>query len=326
MSGVSEGGWRLAIEIGGTKLQWAVGRPGETTWALVERRTVRPEEGAAGIRRVLAEGIRAAQQRFALQCAGIGFGGPVDRRSGCTTKSHQIQGWEDFPLVAWFRDEFGLGAVIGNDCDVAALAEARSGAGQGRLSVFYVTVGSGIGGGFVVEGRPFGIDRPAIAEIGHLRPGLEATAPHQTVESIASGWAIARRARARLEQSGVDIAPAHRQDLMERCTGQLARLDTKVLAQAAESGNPLARAVIQEAVVALGWAIAQTVTLFAPEVVVVGGGVSLMSDCLFLEPLQAAVRRYVFPPLKETVCVKRAELGEEVVLHGALWLTELSPR
>ena len=90
------------------------------------------------------------------------------------------------------------------------------------------------------------------------------------------------------------------------------------MAQAARDGNEIAREVLAHACQALGWAIAQAVTLTAPDVVVVGGGVSLMDESLFLTPLRQEVARYVFPPLADTYEILPARLGEAVVVHGAL--------
>ncbi len=313
--------WDLAVEIGGTKLQWAVGRPGEP-WCALERRSVVPEEGAQGILRQLAEGIEPLTTQWKLRRVGVGFGGPVDVASGRVTTSHQIRGWDGFELAKWFQEVLGLPATVANDCDTAALGEATLGAGRGARRVFYVTVGSGIGGGFVQEGRIYGTDRPAASEIGHLRPGTGAEDARQTVESVASGWGLARQAVARMNHPALADRPADVADLRQRAGGKDAALDARMLAEAAQEGNRLAASVIADGVQMLGWAIAQVITLLAPDVVVVGGGVSLMGEDLFWKPLREQVRKYVFPPLTHQAKIVPAGLGEEVVLHGALLLPE----
>jgi glucokinase len=109
-------------------------------------------------------------------------------------------------------------------------------------------------------------------------------------------------------------------DLWSRCGGDFERLDSRLIAQAAAEGNEFAREVLGHATQTLGWAIAQVVTLVAPEVVVVGGGVSLVGEPLFFTPLRAAVQKYVFPPLAKSFEIVPAKLGELVVVHGALAL------
>ena len=181
----------LGIEIGGTKLQLAVGDGTSAKLVASERATVDAHRGALGILEQIERLGQVLTQKYPIERIGIGFGGPIDAAAGCVRKSHQVAGWEAFPLAAWCREMFHVPVVLGNDCDSAALAEATFGAGKGSKSLFYVTVGTGIGGGFVVNGQLFGQDRPAIAEIGHLRPGLNADRPEATLESLAAGPGIA---------------------------------------------------------------------------------------------------------------------------------------
>ena len=313
----------LGVEIGGTKLQFGVGAGDGTPLVSLTRRDVDPSVGAAGI----LEQIRKETSRLAashsIRGIGVGFGGPVDGEKGRVRKSHHITGWENFPLVDWFRRNPGLPAVLGNDCDVAALAESRIGAGRGKDSVFFVTVGTGVGGGYVVNGRLQGQGRPSVCEIGHLRPGLDAEDPDRIVESLASGWSIAEFARRRLSNTKSD---SNRNDgrLLEFCQGDPARLTARMVADAARSGDPLALAAFRRATRGLGWAIAQVLTLLAPEMIVIGGGVSLSGEELFFAPIRNEIDRYVFPPLAGTYQVVPAKLGETVVVEGALLMAGTS--
>ena len=336
----------LGIEIGGTKLQLGVGAGDGSSLVDVCRSDVEPRRGASGILEQIDRHAAALLQRHSIERIGIGFGGPVDPASGRIVKSHQIDGWEDVHLVEWCRTALSLPAVLGNDCDAAALAEARFGAGRDKRIVFYVTVGTGVGGGLVVDGKLYGAGRPAVAEIGHLRPGLHHDRPDDTVESLASGWGIVAAAQARLsgqiarplELARGSRGPLHKEavrqrladarqaddeyasDLLARCAGDPEALTSKMVAEAAAEGNEIAREVFQHSVHALGWAIAQAITLVAPEVVVVGGGVSLAGEQLFFTPLREAVGRYVFGPLTRSYAIAPAALGELAVVHGALAL------
>lgn len=339
----------LGIEIGGTKLQLGVGdgeRPELVAW---ERLDIDARHGAVGILEQIERAAGGLLQRFPVARIGIGFGGPVDTVTGRVTVSHQVDGWRDFELATWCRRTLGVPVVLGNDCDSAALAEARYGAGVGRQTLFYVTVGTGIGGGFVKQGGLHGEGRPASAEIGHLRPGLHADRPEATVESLASGLGIAVAAKMRL--SGGVAVPFHgespdtrrrrgrgndepstaerweeecRRDLLERAGGDLENVTARLVGQAAADGNQLAVEVLDRSCLVLGWAVAQMITLLAPEVVVVGGGVSLLGEELFFAPLRDAVRRYVFPPLAESYKIVPAALGEWVVVHGAIALAAMT--
>ncbi len=309
----------LAIEIGGTKLQLAVGSgDGRPPVALV-RADVDPANGAEGIRRQVEEMADPLVREHDVRRIGIGFGGPVDSAAGRTITSHQVQGWDQFPIARWCHEVLGLPAVLGNDSDLAGLAEARFGAGKGHRIVFYTNVGSGIGGALVIDGEVYPGSGGVASEIGHLRPGLDCSESAQTLESLASGWAITAAVRQALQQaSGPSNAENDVRDLRARCSGRLDRLDTRMIAAAAAEGNRLAVATFDRACRAYGWAIAQMITLLAPSVVVVGGGVALVGEELWFKPLRAYVGQYTFPPLANTVEIVPASLGEEVVLHGAL--------
>jgi glucokinase len=334
----------LGIEIGGTKLQLGVGAGDGAPLVALERRSIDPAKGATGILEQIAEVARPLIERHAVRAVGFGFGGPVDAQTGRIVKSHQVVGWDNFALADWCRTNLGLSAALINDSDAAGLAEARFGAGRGHRIVFYSNVGSGIGGALVVDGHVYTGGTGVASEIGHLRPGLAADRSDQTVESLASGWAIAAAAQARvagpishpiqpLVSGGRPRGPeAIRQqliereeaderavgDLLERCDGQVERLTTDLLARAAKEGNQVAREVFHCATQAYGWALAQMITLLAPNVIVLGGGVSLAGEKLFLTPVRNEVDRYVFPPLRGTFKIAAAALDEEVVVHGAL--------
>ena len=296
----------LGIEIGGTKLQLGASSDGRELAELV-RRDVDPARQADGIREQIVAVGRELIEKHEIERIGIGFGGPVDHDAGRVRTSHQVEGWTDFPFVQWCSEELGRPVVLGNDCDVAALAESRFGAGSGKPCTFYITVGTGIGGGLVYDGRSFGENRPAIAEIGHLRPGLEATHPKHTVEQLAAGPGIARRFQMRLDV----MTDQERQ----RYDGE--DLTGKRIAELAQAGDEVAGEVIDETCRVLGWAVAQVVTLVAPQVVVIGGGVSLIGEPLFFEPVRQYADGYVFPPLAGSFDIVPAQLGEEVVVHGA---------
>lgn len=332
----------LAVEIGGTKLQSAlVDEQGQVSRP--QRDIIDRAAGAAGILDRL-QGQLAALADQPWRCIGVGFGGPVSA-DGVIYRSHQVAGWDRFDLAGWFERQTGRRAVVANDCDAAAMGEALWGAGRGVGSMFYVTVGTGVGGGWVVGDRRQGADRPAVAEIGHLRPGLDCTDSHATVESLASGGGMAERykriARAWFggaddrEQDGespgiplpakpVGASPTawSAAEQFYREHGLRADFDTRAIADAASRGDLLARLVFDQATRTLGWAIAQVATITAAERFVIGGGVAKQSDELFWEPVRAAFREYAFGPLRETTQLVPSALGDDVVLVGAAAVAE----
>src|SRR5262245_19244546 len=163
----------LGIEIGGTKLQLGVGH-GDGTLVGSWRGTIDVGAGGEGIRRAIVAAVPSLLSgggidRGALRGVGVGFGGPVDDATRSVIKSHQIVGWDKFPLASWLGSALELPVALGNDADVAGLAEALFGAGQGLSPVFYMTIGSGIGGGLIVNGDILRGTGRGAAEIGHLK-------------------------------------------------------------------------------------------------------------------------------------------------------------
>jgi glucokinase len=310
----------LGIEIGGTKLQLGLGR-GDSRLEGLWRGTVDVAAGPEGIRRQITAAVpelltQAGVERSQVAGVGIGFGGPVDDTTHTIIKSHQIQGWDGFPLAEWITDMLGWPAVLGNDADVAGLAEALFGAGQGLSPVFYITIGSGIGGGLIINGEVYrGCGRGA-AEIGHLRVPCQSLTGFwkTTVEATASGWGIESEARTAAIDSG------WAREVLALAHGQIDRITAKHLAQAAAKGDEFARHILGQAWECLAEAICQVIALLGPRRIIVGGGISLMGDKLLFEPLRQLVAERVFRPFAGCYDIVPAALGEEVVVHGALAL------
>jgi glucokinase len=315
----------LGIEIGGTKLQLGVG-PGDSTLAGLWRGAVDVEAGGEGIRRQILAAVpellaRAGVERTALRGVGIGFGGPVDDATQTVIKSHQIAGWDGFPLAKWLEDLLGLPAVLGNDADVAGLAEALFGAGKGLSPVFYVTIGSGIGGGLIINGEIYrGAGRGA-AEIGHLQiwsawaDEVGDSWGWAPLEGFASGWAIERRARALIAEGK---GPGSL--LLTLVGGEAEGITARHVAEAAARDDPFALALLEEARVCLANALCHVIAILCPRRIVIGGGVALMGERLLFEPVREMVERGVFRPFAGCYDIVPAALGEEVVVHGALAL------
>lgn len=312
----------LGIEIGGTKLQLGLGA-GDGHIAALWRGAVNPAEGGEGIRKQIERAVpellaKANLDRGALRGAGIGFGGPTDDATRTVIKSHQIAGWDGFPLADWVSDLVGVPAVLCNDADVAGLGEALFGAGKGLSPVFYITIGSGIGGGLIIDGQIYrGVGRGA-AEIGHLQvfaEGLERDHYMMSLEDCASGWAIA--------EAGAEWVDAreHRDTPLRRLSGcDPEKVTGALVVEAAREGDADALDVIYNARNAIAQAICQVIVLLCPRRIVIGGGVSLMGDDLLFDPIRHFVARDVFPPFRGLTDIVPAALGEEVVVHGALAL------
>ena len=296
----------LGIEIGGTKLQIVSG-DGAGRISRRWRADVDRARGGAGIREQIV-GARAASFRDPRPRAiGVGFGGPVDCGAGRISRSHQIEGWSDFPLADWLSDVAGRPVAVDNDANVACLGEAACGAGVGFDPVFYVTLGSGVGGGLVVGGRVYHGAPPGEAEFGHTRLDRHGT----TVEQRCSGWAVDRRVRRHAQE--------HPDSILGQCVGGVPDGEGRFLRNALRRGDETAAAILRDVAGDLAFALSHVVHLFHPAVVILGGGLSLMGEPL-RGAVAAALPAFIMDAFAPGPRVRRAALGEDAVPVGALRL------
>ena len=306
----------IGIEIGGTKLQVGVGRQDGQLLA-VARQQVERAGGAAGIRQALPGLIGHALLQTGLPpeeavAVGVGFGGPVRADRGVTVISNQVEGWADFPLKRWLEARYHAPTVVENDADAAGYAEATIGAGRGCRRVLYVTIGSGIGGGWIVDGAIDHGQGLGAMEIGHTWVPYPDTTAMAELERVASGWAIGRRARLALSQGASS-------NMCELAGGDMARVTAQTVYAAAERGDALALHVLAGTCDALAMGLGNAINLYHPQRIIIGGGVSLMG-ALFWDSLREQTRRYVYAPFADGYELVPAALGEQVVVVGALLL------
>ncbi len=216
----------IGIEIGGTKTQVGIGSAefGLLPGGIV-RRTVNRENGASGILRDLVSMLDELLSTQGIPISdickvGIGFGGPLDSSRGVILKSYQIDGWENFPLKEWAEKQWRMPAILENDASTAGLAESILGNGRGCSRLFYITVGSGVGGGWIINGKIDNGQGLGAAEIGHMWVPDPDNGKPVELEQICSGWAIGQRAR---------MAAAGSNSLMEQIAGSLEKIDAKVV-------------------------------------------------------------------------------------------------
>lgn len=297
----------IGIEIGGTKLQIVTGTAsGEI--ARQHRFNIDRTAGAEGIRQQISLTLQNIQHETKIDAIGVGFGGPLDHRSGTTIRSHQIAGWDDFPLADWLREQAGTDHVwVDNDANTAALAEARHGIGRGHDTVAYLTLGSGAGGGLVQRGQIYHGGGAGEFEIGHLRLTLSG----DTVESRCAGWAVNARIRA--------LATDHPDSLLAELTRDSQNDEAKQLRPAIDRGDRLAIELLGHIAQDLAFALSHLTHIAHPNIIVIGGGLSLIG-----EPLRASVAsqmpHLLMAAMRPGPQVALAALGEDVVPVGALLL------
>lgn len=240
--------------------------------------------------------------------AGVGVGVPafLDVQRGVVISAVNL-GWSDVPLVSIVEDAFRLPVAVENDANLAALGESWVGAGQEHACVLCATVGTGIGGGIVMNGSLFRGVNGMAGEIGHVvverRNGIQCNCGLTgCLETLASATAIVRtgREKQRAGQIPSDVLIEGAEDVFEL----------------AENGNAGAQSVIEEAGYWLGYGLAIVATTLNPDVIVIGGGVSKAEDVL-LEPVKSAFQKYCVPRVVDALKFRLATLGNDAGVVGA---------
>ena len=287
----------IGVDVGGTKiLAGRVTREGTVEQRREEPTPTASEEGLlAGLARVV-EGL------LDEDVVAVGFGIPstIDQRTGTAVTSVNIP-LTDVHLRTWGAEQFGVPVGVDNDANAAALAEWAAGAGRGTRHMVMLTLGTGFGGGLVLDGRLYRGAVGAAGELGHMvvehdgLPCQGACTGRGHIEAYASGRAADSRAA---ELLGAHVGPGS-------------------LVGRARDGDDAAREVLADIGRYLGSAIGSLVNVFNPELVVIGGGFGTDAAELVLDPARAVVAREALPPARDLVRIVLAELGSEAGLVGA---------
>ena len=309
----------ITAEIGGTKIQVAAGNA-DGSIATTLRGRVDADKGSRGILEWFRENTRRLiEQKEAegavLEGIGVGFGGPIDSSTGRVLRSMQIEGWSDCDLKGWFEGNFHLPTFVYNDSSAAGWGEYVLGSGRGTKQFFYTNMGTGVGGALILDGRLFDGQGVGAGELGQTRvPDWTGDAPgaEDRLEELCSGLGI----ETRLHRPGYVPEDSL---LLKLAGGDLGKIDCRMLAEAVRAGDPFACQELDHVARAMATGIANVLCLAQPERVAVGGGISLMGDILF-DRLRPEVKRREFISNEGRYEVVPCELGEAIVLQGALLL------
>ena len=305
------------IDVGGTKI--AGGVVDEHGTILEELRVESPATDVPAIEAAIEKLVTELSTRHAIEAVGVGAAGYIDKARAVVLFAPNLA-WCDLDLKADLEQTLHLPVVVENDANAAAWGEFQFGAGHDVDDLLLVTVGTGVGGGVVLDGSlyrgAFGVG----AEIGHMRvvPGgiLCGCGNHGCLEMYASGSALVREVRAAARAGSLLAA-----DLLDRAGGDPDAITGPMVSEAARAGDTFAIEQLADLGRWLGEGIASLTAVLDPAVVVVGGGVSAADD-LLLEPTRAAFRAQLtgrgHRPMLE---IRRARLGNRAGLIGAADLT-----
>ncbi|MFS0864602.1 ROK family protein [Fredinandcohnia sp. 179-A 10B2 NHS] len=293
------GDYTIGIDLGGTNLRVALVDKHGTILQELERST-EPEKGPEFVVSNMVEMIQSVKGDHPVDSIGIGSPGPLNPKTGVIIEPPNLTGWSNVHIVEMLQKAINIQVTLDNDANAAALAEATIGAGAGHESVFYITVSTGIGGGYIIENKVVQGAQGYAGEIGNmivvpngrkhsnLNPGA--------LEALASGTAIAHIA----EEKGIKGG-----------TAEVFRL--------AEEGNSKAREIIDDALTYLAIGIANLAHAVNPDIFVLGGGV-MKSEKQVLEPLREKVANLLYPGLRDSIKIVPAGLGSKAGVVGAALL------
>ncbi|MEH2314660.1 MAG: ROK family protein [Nostoc sp.] len=324
----------LALDFGGTKLAAGLVNIGSRKWLRYERRLSPVNANASTDLEIMRSLIYSLLQDTKPAAIGVSFGGPVDASTGTVRLSHHVAGWENIPLKSLLEDEFGVPVGVDNDANVAALGEHRFGAGQGYDSLFYITVSTGVGGGWILNGKPWRGAGGMAGEIGHMV--VDPAGPvclcgkRGCVERLASGPYMAQNAREILEN--IDALAASRRvpqrrgglrdgEVLRGLVGDnLTLLTGQLISEAAAAGDDLAKEVLHKAAWALGVGIGNVANLMNPQRFVLGGGVTKAGED-FWQVMRQVARETALPEVDFEIVP--AVLGDDAPLWGAVAIASM---
>lgn len=311
------GMYRAGIDLGGTNMKAGIvdERQKIVLEDSVPTKAKRPYQEVVADMAKLVKGLLQNTGIAENELSGVGIGSPgtIDARRGEVVFSNNF-GWEDVPLVAEMQQYFSCPVKVSNDANCAALGEVKAGAAKEIKNAILLTLGTGVGGGVILDGRVFEGAHAGGAELGHtslIFGGELCTCGRRgCVEAYVSATALIRDAKRAAEQN-----PASR--LNELCGNDLSNMNGKIPFDAAEAGDAAAKEVVENYLIYLGETVANFVNIFRPEVVLLSGGVCNQGDKL-TAPVSAYIQKKCFVGEKAFVPpVRCAVLGNSAGIIGA---------
>ena len=311
----------LGIDIGGTKCAVIYGIDHDGQIEIADKVRFDTTDVDTTLSTIIQElkGLCAKHGLDASNTQGVGIscGGPLDSRRGIVMSPPNLPGWDNIPIVQLVQDACGIPAILQNDANACAVAEWKYGAGRGTRNMVFLTFGTGLGAGLVLDGKLYSGTNDNAGELGHIRLsefGPVGYGKAGSVEGFASGGGIAQLAAAAVKEKlmmGGKVAWCP--------DGDLSGISARTVAEAAKAGDELAKSIYRTSATYLGKALAMVIDMLNPEVIVIGS-IFVRAEELIRPFMQAAIERDALPGAVAVCQVKAAELGESIGDIAALSL------
>lgn len=317
--------YAVGIDIGGTKIAAGVVDDQAQILSRFETRQHSgqpPEVVVEAVQRAFQEVIvGVGLEKGALLGVGVGFAGHTDGRAGVVLTSSNLLSWDRMPLRDVLCERLGMMVRLDNDCNAAALAEYRYGAGRGSRDMVYVVFSTGMGAGIIIDGHLYRGHTGTAGEVGHTVVDVDgricSCGKRGCLMSWACGMALTQLAGERI-RGGEDTL------LQEMARGDLASINGEMVADAARHGDRMALELIQLTGKYLGVGLSTIVQVLNPEVIVIGGGLTRIGPLLMDACLQA-LQENVHPVLANSARIVPSHFGEDVGIVGAATLVLSGP-
>ena len=310
----------IGIDLGGTNIQAGV-LDADDKLIVSDRLKTKADGGEDTVVKRIAKVTLQVLEKAGVNpedIGGLGIGAPgaINHKKGIVLNAVNLR-WTDFPLAKVLEKELSLPVVVDNDVNVGTWGEYKAGAGKGYEDLMGIFVGTGIGGGFVLNGSLYHGAMMTAGEVGHTVLRADAPLGQRTLENLASRTNI-------VNQLSQLISANHTSVITELTGGDLGKVRSKILAEAYNQKDDLTVRVIGQAAHYLGVAIANAVTLLSLPCIVVGGGVTeaLQNDWIML--IREVYGEYVFPPGHSKCKIVASQLGDDAGIIGAALLAKQS--
>jgi glucokinase len=299
----------IGLDLGGTRVRAA--RLSHDLEILERHETLTDDErGLEATLTTIKDLIHEVLPKDGTSVAGIGVSapGPLNPVTGVVVAPPNLKGWHNVPLADILHQEFSIPVYVGNDANVAGLAETVRGAAMGFRHVIFTTLSTGIGTGMICDGKMLLGKEGLAAEGGHIIMVVDGEP--RDFEKETAGPALALKVRARIEKGEKSI-------VTDMVAGKLDDISGATVGQAAQQGDALALDVVRAAGKMLGLGMVNFLHLFNPEILVFGGSVSKLGNLLF-DPMRDAIQRYCMDEAYwRDLRIEQAALGENVSVIGA---------
>jgi len=301
----------LGIDIGGTKIAAVIGTPeGEIVARQSEATNAEatPDAVLTRLNGLAAAALKeAGATKKSLTGIGISCGGPLDTQTGTIYRPPNLPKWEAVPVRTWFEEKYpGVPVFLDNDANATALAEWRFGAGQGAKNLIFLTMGTGIGGGIILDGRLYRGTNDLAGEVGHqtilINGPLCGCGKHGCLEALASGPAIARLAKEALQYG-------RGKKLIAEAGGNRDNITARHVVEAAKLGDSLSIQVLVEAGTYMGIGLANLIQILNPERIILGT-IAVHAGDIILDPIRKAIAEYSWDRSAAVCTIVAAELGD----------------